>query len=227
MSSIWSRIINLAGNVTGVLPTANGGTAQNSTATFPTSGVVVTEAATEELTSKTIGTATSIGGSTFAGPLIVGKTNGSSTSAGYIGEEKLISRLATNGLSLTNNAPANIGTTTSVTLTPGFWMLTGAVSFKATAATSNISEYVISVSNTTAALTAAGTIGVPSSTGEFRVQVDFAAQIPGASAFYTIPFSYTLNVAASTVLFLVGDVSFTGVAATVEGSGYLKATRIS
>jgi hypothetical protein len=36
------------------LPTAQGGTAQNSTATFPTSGVVVTEAGTETLTNKTL-----------------------------------------------------------------------------------------------------------------------------------------------------------------------------
>lgn len=38
----------------GVLPTANGGTGQNSTATFPTSGVVVTETAAETLTNKTL-----------------------------------------------------------------------------------------------------------------------------------------------------------------------------
>lgn len=46
--------IPLTTAVTGILPTANGGTAQNSTATFPTSGVVVTEAASETLSSKTL-----------------------------------------------------------------------------------------------------------------------------------------------------------------------------
>lgn len=44
----------LTTDVTGILPTANGGTGQNSSATYPTSGVVVTEAATETLTSKRI-----------------------------------------------------------------------------------------------------------------------------------------------------------------------------
>lgn len=39
---------------TGVLATTNGGTGQNSSATFPTSGVVVTEAGTETLTNKTL-----------------------------------------------------------------------------------------------------------------------------------------------------------------------------
>lgn len=46
--------VSLTTGVTGVLPTANGGTGQNSSATFPTSGVVVTEAASETLTNKTI-----------------------------------------------------------------------------------------------------------------------------------------------------------------------------
>lgn len=49
----WSAVA-LAADVSGQLPTANGGTGQNSSATFPTSGVVVTEAATETLTNKTI-----------------------------------------------------------------------------------------------------------------------------------------------------------------------------
>lgn len=46
--------VSLTTGVTGVLPTANGGTGQNSTATFPTSGVVVTEGATETLSNKTL-----------------------------------------------------------------------------------------------------------------------------------------------------------------------------
>ena len=44
----------LTTGVTGALPTANGGTGQNSTATFPTSGVVVTEAGAQTLTNKTL-----------------------------------------------------------------------------------------------------------------------------------------------------------------------------
>lgn len=45
----------LAGSqLSGQVPPANGGTGQNSTATFPTSGVVVTEGATETLSNKTL-----------------------------------------------------------------------------------------------------------------------------------------------------------------------------
>lgn len=46
--------VRAASDITGQLPTANGGTGQNSTATFPTSGVVVTEAGTETLTNKSL-----------------------------------------------------------------------------------------------------------------------------------------------------------------------------
>lgn len=53
-AKIANATIDLTTKVTGILPTANGGTGQNSTATFPTSGVVVTEAASEVLTNKTI-----------------------------------------------------------------------------------------------------------------------------------------------------------------------------
>lgn len=50
----------LTTGVTGVLPTANGGTGQNSTATFPTSGVVVTEAGSATLSNKTIDNSNSV-----------------------------------------------------------------------------------------------------------------------------------------------------------------------
>lgn len=53
-TALSSSNIDLTTEVTGVLPTANGGTGVNSTATFPSSGVVVTEAATQTLTNKTI-----------------------------------------------------------------------------------------------------------------------------------------------------------------------------
>lgn len=57
-SGTWVNAqLSLTAGVTGILPTANGGTGQNSTATFPTSGVVVTEAATETLSNKSFSTA--------------------------------------------------------------------------------------------------------------------------------------------------------------------------
>lgn len=46
--------VNLASQVTGILPTANGGTGQSSSATFPTSGTVSTSTSVETLTNKSI-----------------------------------------------------------------------------------------------------------------------------------------------------------------------------
>jgi len=46
--------VNLASEVTGVLPATNGGTGVNSTATYPATGVVVTRDAQETLTNKTL-----------------------------------------------------------------------------------------------------------------------------------------------------------------------------
>ncbi|MCX6109562.1 MAG: hypothetical protein NTZ90_08170 [Proteobacteria bacterium] len=46
--------LSQAAAITGTLSVANGGTGVNSTATFPTTGVIVTQAATETLTNKTL-----------------------------------------------------------------------------------------------------------------------------------------------------------------------------
>lgn len=51
----WSKA-DLTTDVTGVLPAANGGTGQNSTATFPTSGAVTTNTGTATLQNKTLDT---------------------------------------------------------------------------------------------------------------------------------------------------------------------------
>lgn len=84
----WSAV-SLTADVSGVLPTANGGSGQNSTATFPTSGVVVTEAATETLTNKTISgssnTLTVLAGSQLSGqtPIANGGTGAATKAAGF------------------------------------------------------------------------------------------------------------------------------------------------
>ena len=65
----------------GTLAAANGGTGVNSTATFPTSGVVVTEAATETLTNKTLTAATINGASSIGGSTTISTTGTAATGA--------------------------------------------------------------------------------------------------------------------------------------------------
>ncbi|MCX6106752.1 MAG: hypothetical protein NTY08_13065 [Proteobacteria bacterium] len=65
----------------GTLAAANGGTGVNSTAIFPTSGVVVTEAATETLTNKTLTAATINGTSSIGGSTTISTTGTAATGA--------------------------------------------------------------------------------------------------------------------------------------------------
>ena len=71
-----------AGLITsGTLSVANGGTGVNSTATFPASGVVVTESATETLTNKTLSAATINGASSIGGSTTISTTGTAATGA--------------------------------------------------------------------------------------------------------------------------------------------------
>ena len=65
----------------GTLAVANGGTGVNSTATFPTSGVVVTRDATETLINKTMSAATINGTSVIGGSTTISTTGTASTGA--------------------------------------------------------------------------------------------------------------------------------------------------
>ena len=100
-------------SVGGILAGANGGTGVNSTATFPTSGVVVTEAATETLTNKTLNGATINGASNISGATTINTTStiasGAQTVTGNV--SILGSGTAANKLVLSNK-----DSTTSVSL---------------------------------------------------------------------------------------------------------------
>ncbi|MBM4253140.1 MAG: hypothetical protein FJ146_14300 [Deltaproteobacteria bacterium] len=69
--------LNLAQSaaVTGLLATTNGGTGVNSTATFPTSGVIVTQTAAETLTNKTLTSPVVNAGTISGNSLITGATS--------------------------------------------------------------------------------------------------------------------------------------------------------
>lgn len=100
------------GSVTGTLATANGGTGQNSTATFPTSGVVVTEAATQTLTNKTL-TAPVINSPTGITKADVGLGNVDNTSDAT--KNAATATLTNKTISGADNTITNVSLTTGVT----------------------------------------------------------------------------------------------------------------
>ena len=87
--------------VTGVLPSAAGGTGIASTATFPASGVIVTEAASETLSNKTL-----------ASPIISGSTPG----AGKVltSDASGLASWSADGSALTNLNPSNLSSAVAV-----------------------------------------------------------------------------------------------------------------
>ena len=118
--------VSLTTEVTGVLPTANGGTGQNSTATFPTSGTVVTREANETLS----------GNKTFSGTVTVndvsgtnavrngGNTTAAAMSIGTNGAQDL--NLRVNGvtsMTLTAAGAVGLGTDPDVVI-PGLYGVT-------------------------------------------------------------------------------------------------------
>ena len=126
----------------GTLATANGGTGVNSTATFPTSGVVVTESATETLTNKTL-TAPLIGTIVNTGTLTL--PTSSDTLVGRATTDTLTNKTLT---SATIDGASIIAT--SGTVTSGATTVAGNVTIQGNATTAN--KLVLQDKGTTNAL---------------------------------------------------------------------------
>ncbi|MCX6107968.1 MAG: hypothetical protein NTY08_19230, partial [Proteobacteria bacterium] len=108
----------------GTLAAANGGTGVNSTATFPTTGVVVTEAATETLTNKTLTAATINGASSIGGATTINTTgtvnSGTHTVAGNVailGNSTTANKLVLNDKGSTNSVALKASDTLASSLT--------------------------------------------------------------------------------------------------------------
>lgn len=150
-----------------------------------------------------------------------GTTTNDAATAGDVGETLSISRLFGSALAVTTNVTANVGSTTSFTLTPGDWDLRGTVVFSP-AATTNVTALRAATSLTTATLPATSTIGVPSG-AEFRIQESRAASVPADLISLTIQ-PFRVSVSANTPVFLVAQATFT--VSTMSVSGFLEARRI-
>jgi len=125
-----------AANITsGTLATANGGTGVNSTATFPSSGVVVTEAASETLANKTL-TAPVIGTIVNTGTLTL--PTSSDTLVGRATTDTLTNKTLT---AATINGASTIGGSTTIattgTISAGATTIAGNVTIQGNATNAN------------------------------------------------------------------------------------------
>ena len=140
--------LSAASITSGTLATVNGGTGVNSTATFPASGVVVTEAATETLTNKTL-TAPLIGTIVNTGTLTL--PTSTDTLVGRATTDTLNNKTLTTA---TINGASSIGGSTIIsttgTISAGATTIAGNVTIQGNA--TNASKLVLNDKGTTNAL---------------------------------------------------------------------------
>jgi hypothetical protein len=143
-----------------------------------------------------LGPTSAIGGNTFPGNLIIGRTNGTAVPAGYIGE-----RVYLNWLAPSMPSPGTIVNTHSVTLTPGRWMVTGGASIfgGSSGVTAPADNYfVISISTTSATedtlARTAYTLPAPNSAGQRGGSVTNIIDLSVSTVVYaTIRHGYSAN----------------------------------
>jgi len=140
-----------------------------------------------------------------SGVYTFGQTSGSSTPAGYHGEQISAAVLAASGVALTNSTAKNI---TQISVTAGQWLVLGVVSLAGS--TSNISQAISFCSLSSATLP----------DNSIR-----SGQSSAVTTQFNLPTAVLIvNVSTTTTVFLEGYAVFaTG---TVTGSGYIVAIRI-
>ena len=122
--SFGSLSLDQSAAVTGILPRANGGTGVNSTATFPVSGVIVTEEAPETLTNKTLTGATINGASSIGGSTTIDTAgtikSGAATVAGnvtIVGNDTTANKLVLNDKGSANSVALKAPDTLALSFT--------------------------------------------------------------------------------------------------------------
>jgi hypothetical protein len=148
------------------------------------------------------------GAKTFSGALtpaggIVGKTDGVTVPAGYVGQVIQVTGASTTGLN------ATVSNITNITLTPGVWLITAAGFIGGSGGTS----LSLAVSTNSASFT--GTI-----IGYTRLAFPANATAGIASGSLSFP----VNIASNTTYYFVGDTNMTALS---SGAGSLTAVRIA
>ena len=202
----------------GTLATANGGTGVNSTATFPTTGVVVTEAATETLTNKTLTAATINGASSIGGATTINTTgtvnSGTHTVAGNVtilGNSTTANKLVLNDKGSANSvalkAPDTLGSSLTLEL-PSTSGSSGQV------LSTNGSGTLSWVSGATGSVTSVtGTAPISVATGTSTPVISMAQANGSTNGYLSLADWTTFNskqAAGNYITALTGDVTATG-----------------
>lgn len=156
---------------------------------------------------------------------VIGRTDGASSSAGYIGEVQTQSRLFASRTAATNGVALNV-TATALTLQPGRWKLNGAVGIHGASGTNSISFSNPAISATSAALPGAATYGTQNASGEISMidQTTTRTLGTGSDLTHAIPDSY-ISISTATTFYLVTRVDWGG-GGTIEVWGSISALRV-
>lgn len=181
-------------------------------------------------TSVTITPNTTVSGTTTSTGLLTataglkGSTTNDAATAGNVGERLVASRVRSAKTSVTTSATAQNVLASALSVTAGDWLVSGIIVYETTNASTSITEWNGSISLTSATLSAADTIGVPTS-NELRMQHSSAAQVPGNSENFSVVFPpFRVSFSTTTSLYLVAHAVFT--VSTLSVFGSIGATRI-
>ena len=150
-----------------------------------------------------------------------GRTDGSAAAAGEIGQRLLSQLLRSSGISLTSSTTANV---TSVTLTPGNWLVFGSVGFSGNS--SDVTNYRAEVSTVSATNNnlPSGYSGGGLDVSATQMTTDPSLMNLGQGDYTGALPLFTQNVASNTTLYLVATCTFTG--STANAYGRLEAIRL-
>lgn len=160
-------------------------------------------------------------GVAYRDQLIKGTSTNDLALSGDVGEYLEANLLTASAVSVTTATPVNI---TSVVLTPGDWDVDAIVDF-VPAATTSVTQWNVSVSNTTATLQSqAPSTSAAINIGPFATTtINQAAQVPAAEVTISGA-TVRVSVSANTTIYLVAQAAFT--VSTMTAYGSLRARRV-
>jgi hypothetical protein len=221
--------------VTGILPKSYGGTGVNSSATFPSSGVIVTEGATETLTNKTLSAATIDGASSIGGATTINTTgtlnSGAATVAGNVtilGNSTTANKLVLNDKGSTNSFALKAPDTLASSLTWEFPSSSGSNGQVLATNGSGILSWVSAATGSVTNITGTAPISVATGTSTPVISM---SQANGNTNGYLSSADWTTfnskQVSGNYITALTGDVTASGAgsaAATLSATGVTAGT---